>query len=156
MLDGLGQGDAAADASDAGVDFLSGVDLALAVDEIVDGLDRHLSPTCGAGGVVGVVRDDALVACCVADVSLRGHGVNVPVVSCAGPLGRRPGPFRTSGAALPAGARVLVFTPGIAATLDLADVDGHALQDACQALLSRHAVAHDDATVMLLEATDEP
>ncbi len=155
VLDGLGHGDAAADATDAGVEFLAAVDLGLSLHDIVTGLDAHLSPTCGAGAVVGVVRHDTLLACCIADVAVRGHGVAVPLIPSGGLLGRRAGPLHTCGATLPPGARVLVFTPGVAAALDLADVAGHAPQDACQALLAQHAVPEDDATVMLLEATDD-
>lgn len=154
VLDGLGHGPPAAAASDAGVEYLASVDLGQRLRDIVAGLDRHLASTRGAAAVIGVVRTDALEACSISNVELRSHGVSVPVVLTPGLLGRRPRKLHPYAATLGLGSRLLVFTDGMGTGPELVDVAGHAPQDACQALLTQHALAHDDATVMMLEATD--
>lgn len=154
VIDALGHGErAAAVARDAMV-ALGDVALDRGVAHVIDDLHRRLAGGRGAAGLVAILRGRRLEVCGVGNVDLRIRGAKIPVALTPGVLGGTMNRQRVFSGDLSPGVRVVMFSDGISARLDLdavADLDPRA---ACHALMGSHRRAHDDATVLVADVSE--
>jgi negative regulator of sigma-B (phosphoserine phosphatase) len=151
LVDGLGHGPLARQAAERArtaiesfVPELSVVDGLLLVHEALRGT---------RGAAAALARFDArgVDVGGVGNVSVRGlGGVDIPFAPVGGVLGGRCRPPRGRHVALLQGARILLMTDGVSRRAPLAELDAHAGQSLCDALVERHGHAHDDATALLV------
>ncbi len=151
VIDALGHGPKAAEVARRAVEGLTVAPVDQGIADVIRQLHEHLRGTRGAAGTVCLLRGGKLEGCGIGNVDLRVVGVRIPVALTPGVLGgsmNRPFVF---GGDLVVGARLVLFTDGVSARLDLAAVAGLAPAAACDALMARGRNAHDDATIVVAD-----
>lgn len=151
VVDGLGHGRGAEEASQRARQHLETVALDAGLREIMQSLHHALRSTRGAAAMVCLLRDGILEGCGVGNVELRVVGSALPVVLSPGILGSTVRQFRVFGGPLGVRSRMVLFSDGISARFSLDALRLVAREDACHQIITKHGHAHDDATVMVVD-----
>jgi negative regulator of sigma-B (phosphoserine phosphatase) len=151
VIDGLGHGPAAAEASQAAIACLSNVKLNEPLLVHMQTVHAHLRGTRGAAGTICILRGEGLEACAVGNVQLSATSADVPLVLSAGVLGLRVAKFRVCEARLEPGARIALFSDGISSKFRLADSRRLAPKQACDLTIERYRKKEDDSTILIAD-----
>jgi negative regulator of sigma-B (phosphoserine phosphatase) len=152
VIDALGHGPAAAQAAAVATGHLQGVDPALDIEEVVQGLDRALRGTRGAAALIGQVRDARLRMCGVGNVDLRLWSVRLAARQTPGVLGAGVRRLYAFGGDLPPLARLVLFSDGVSGRFSAEETRMLDAPAASRAILERHGRVTDDASVLVVEA----
>ena len=151
VIDGLGHGPAAAEASRAAVSCLARAELQAPLLTHMKTLHAELRGTRGAAATVCIVRDRQLEACAVGNVQLSAAAADVPLVLSSGVLGLRVAKFRVCEASIDRGARIAMFSDGISSKFRLDDCRHLSAQAACELTIERFRKREDDATILIVD-----
>ena len=151
VIDGLGHGPGAAEASLRAVKELEGSSLGLSVLEIMTSVHQALRGTRGAVGTICLIDGDRLEACAVGNVSLMCSNCYVPLVLSPGILGQSVSKFRVASAQLPLGARLALLSDGLSLRFKLDDLRDLAPREVCKSIVERFRRYDDDATILVAE-----
>jgi negative regulator of sigma-B (phosphoserine phosphatase) len=153
VVDGLGHGPVAGEASRAAVARLQTAALEQSVLELMQALHEELRGTRGAAATICIVRGRKVEACAVGNVQLSSAKANVPLVLSSGVLGQRVPKFRVCEGELKDGARLALFSDGISTRFRLEDLSHLSPNDACKLTIDRHRKNEDDATILIADLT---
>ena len=151
VIDGLGHGPGAAEASTRAVKELEGSSLGASVLEIMTAVHLALRGTRGAVGTICLIDGDRLEACAVGNVSLMCSNCYVPLVLSPGILGQNVSKFRIASAQLASGARLALLSDGLSVRFKLDEMRELAPREACKSIVQRFRRYDDDATVLVAE-----
>jgi negative regulator of sigma-B (phosphoserine phosphatase) len=151
VIDGLGHGPEAEQATLAGVKYLNEVPLDTPFEQVMLGLHESMRGTRGAAGTVCIIAGSEITACAVGNVELRSVKIDVPLISSAGILGVRVQKFRVCRAKLLAACRLVIFSDGLTNPTGISEIQSMPAQAACDQLLSRHRRTYDDASVLIAD-----
>jgi negative regulator of sigma-B (phosphoserine phosphatase) len=151
VIDGLGHGPEAAQASRAAVELLGSLPLGTPVLEAMQGLHAALRGTRGAAATVCMIDGLHLEVCAVGNVQLLCVNVDVPLVLSAGVLGHHVARFRVSGCELRLGARLALISDGISTRFRLEELRNLEPAAACEHILAKYRRKEDDATVLIAD-----
>lgn len=151
VVDGLGHGPLAAEASACAVSQLQNVAFDTTMLDIMQTLHRALRGTRGAAATVCTVNGDKLEACAVGNVTLSSYGMTMPIVLSAGVLGHQVGTFRICRTDVPVRARLALFSDGINTRVRLEETAKLTPAAACHAIFGQHRRAEDDATILVAD-----
>lgn len=151
VIDGLGHGRKAADASQAAIACLHRTSLAAPLLETMHLVHAELKATRGAAGTVCVVSGGKLEACAVGNVQLSISNCNLPLVLSAGVLGHQVGKFRICQAELPPRFRLMLYSDGISARVRWEHIAALTPGAACEAIHAKFRRAEDDATILVAD-----
>jgi negative regulator of sigma-B (phosphoserine phosphatase) len=153
VIDGLGHGPGAAEASRAAVDHLQEAQLSSPLEQLMRSLHGALKGTRGAVGTVCVIDGQRLRACAVGNVQLMCANCSVPLVLSAGVLGHSVAKFRIGECMVRVGARLALISDGVSTRFRLEELRGLAPEEACKTIMDRHRRHDDDATVLIADLT---
>jgi len=151
VIDALGHGPAAAAAAAAATAFLDAVTPEQELREIMDGLHERLRGSRGAAAMVLLFHGHRVHGCGVGNVELRAYKGRVPAVLSPGVLGASLSRLHVFEARPSSGARIVLFSDGIAARFDDDAQKGLPVGETCRVIMDRHRRAHDDATVLVTD-----
>jgi phosphoserine phosphatase RsbX len=151
VVDGLGHGKGAAEASQCALARLETLDPQVSIEQLVDVIDRALAATRGAAAMLCRYEDGMLRGCGVGNVEMRVVGADLPVVLTPGILGRGVNRPRFFGGSLKAGARLLVFTDGISSRFAADDFKSIDRAKLCEHMMAKYRRSHDDASVLVAD-----
>jgi hypothetical protein len=151
VIDALGHGPEANAAAAAAVDYLRAVKLDDGLQPLLEGLDARLRGTRGAVATICLFDRGQLSIAGVGNVELLVRGVSLPWSSTPGILGSRPQRPHITGARLPLGARLHLFSNGVSSRIDVDEVAELAPASASAQLLSHYSVPDEDATLLIAE-----
>jgi negative regulator of sigma-B (phosphoserine phosphatase) len=151
VIDALGHGPSAAAAAAAATTYLDAVTAEQGLREIMEGLHERLRGTRGAAAMVLLLHDGRVQGCGVGNVELRAYKGRVPAVLSPGVLGASISRLHFFESRPAPGARVVVFSDGIAARFDDDAARGLSVGETCRVIMDRHRRAHDDATVLVTD-----
>jgi len=151
VLDALGHGPPAAHTARTAVRHLEGAPIDRGLRPMVEGLHEVLRGTRGAAAMLLMIQRAGLEGCAVGNVSLRAYRARVPALLSPGVLGGSLARLHLFRAELSPGARILVFSDGIAPRFDEEVWRRAAGPEACRALIQRYRKPHDDATVLVTD-----
>jgi phosphoserine phosphatase RsbX len=151
VVDGLGHGPLAAEASQAALDLLQFLPLQTPVLDAMRGLHDRLRETRGAVATLCIIDKQRLETCAVGNVQLMSANCTIPLVLSAGVLGRQVAKYRICEATLRAGARIALLSDGIALKFRLEELKHLAPNAACSFILDRFRRGDDDATVLVAD-----
>lgn len=150
VVDALGHGEIAHEIAHRAAAALEPLE-APSVEKAIEAVHVVLRGTRGAGALVCTFHEHHVRAGGVGNVELRTDGMPLSVALTPGILGVHRGPVQVFEAVARAGARLALFSDGVAPRLDLRDVRSLGLDDAAEELFRRHAHTFDDATLLLVE-----
>lgn len=155
MVDGLGHGPLAAAAAKDATDYLARVPLESSVTQVLNGLHQALKQGRGAVATLCLFDGKKLEAAGVGNVELRSMGTRVPLFARPGVLGKNLPQLTPLECQLKPGDRIVLFSDGLTARLQVEDVKSLSTAEACRELLERFSRSTDDATVLVadVEAT---
>jgi len=151
VVDGLGHGPGAAEATSAAVAVLEACDLATPVVELMQAVHAVLRNTRGAAATICVIQGRRIAACAVGNVMLASANALVPLVLSSGVLGHRVPKFRVCEGELRAGARIALFSDGISSKFRLDESLRLKPAEACRLAIERHRKHEDDSTILLAD-----
>jgi negative regulator of sigma-B (phosphoserine phosphatase) len=151
IIDGLGHGPHAAEASACAVSQLETVEFETTMLDIMQTLHRALRGTRGAAATVCTINGDKLEACAVGNVQLSSYGMTMPLVLSAGVLGHQVGTFRICRADVPVRARLALFSDGISTRVRLEETAKLTPAAACHAIFGQYRRAEDDASILVAD-----
>jgi len=149
VIDGLGHGRAAAEASRAAVERLNQVSLEQPLLDTMKTLHQDLRGTRGAAATVCLLRQRQLEACAVGNVQLSSFGCTLPLVLSAGVLGHQVGTFRICRADVPARYRLMLYSDGISTRVRWEQVAALSPFAVCEAVFAQYRRAEDDASILV-------
>lgn len=152
VVDGLGHGKGAAEASQCALALLESIDPEIAIEPLVDAVDRALQPTRGAAAMLCRYERGMIRACGVGNVEMRVIGDGLPIVLTPGILGRGITRPRFFGGNLKSGSRLLVFTDGISGRFTADDFKSIDRRKLCEHMMSKYRRGRDDASVLVADA----
>jgi phosphoserine phosphatase RsbX len=150
VIDGLGHGPGAEQASQLATQALAAVSLSDSLLKIMEIMDAKLVGSRGAAGSVVLFREGKSEACVVGNVEVRSSELRFPLVFSAGILGGRVRKFHTCCCPLKP-ARVVLFSDGVSSRTpfdDLRNLDPVAV---CDAVMRSYRRKEDDATVLVAD-----
>ncbi len=152
VVDGLGHGPAAAEASRAGTQVVERLERVRPALEVIESMHAAMRGTRGAAALVCVVHDDGQVeGCGVGNVELRCRGGHVPATLSPGILGRQVRRFMRFEGSVTPGTRLFAFTDGISSRVPLDEVSALSPAEACKSIFDEHRRTHDDATILIAD-----
>jgi phosphoserine phosphatase RsbX len=151
VIDGLGHGRKAADASQAAIACLNRISLAQSLFETMNLVHAELRGTRGAAGTVCILSGRKFEACAVGNVQLSVSNYNLPLVLSAGVLGHQVGKFRICEADVPARFRLMLYSDGISTRVRWEHIAALTPGAACEAIHSKFRRAEDDATILVAD-----
>ncbi len=152
VVDALGHGELAAEASGKAIAFLDTAPVDKGVSRLVEGLHDALRGTRGAAAMLLLFQGSRLEGCGVGNVALRAYRAKVPALLTAGVLGGASlARLRVFTAQVSPGDRVIVHSDGITARFDDEASRRAAPLEICRAIMQRHRRPHDDATVLVTD-----
>jgi negative regulator of sigma-B (phosphoserine phosphatase) len=151
VIDGLGHGPEAEQATLAGLKYLNEVPLDTPFEQVMLGVHESMRGTRGAAGTVCILVGSEIAACGVGNVELRSVHIDVPLISSAGILGVRVQKFRVCRAKIQKACRLVIFSDGLTNPTGIGELQSMSAQQACDQLLSRHRRTYDDATVLIAD-----
>lgn len=159
VVDGLGHGPAAAEASAAFVDYLV-AHAQEPLDSIMLGAGRHISATRGAAA--SLMRFDPVcmqfVYCGVGNCHLHVHASErISPVSLPGIVGHRVRKVRAFESPLPSdGGLFVLCSDGVSSRLDLEQFSALPVEDLVGEIIAHAGKGHDDATVLAVRVVPSP
>lgn len=153
VIDGLGHGPSAAEASTAALDYLRYAPLDVPILELIQGVHTRLRGTRGAAGTLCVIYGGSIEACAVGNVQLSCLNASVPLVLSPGILGHRVQKFKVCTGKLGRKARLALMSDGIA-RLSLTDFAHLSAAEACKAIIAQKCHVTDDATILIADTHD--
>ena len=151
VIDGLGHGPDAAQASSAAVEALNRLEIGTPVSDAMSAVHAALRGSRGAAGTVCVIDGLRMEMCAVGNVQLLSVNFSVPLVLSAGILGHQVAKFRVSGCELRPGSRLALLSDGISVKFRLEEFRHLAPAEVCDLILSKHRRKEDDATVLIAD-----
>lgn len=151
VIDGLGHGPDAAEASRAGVAFLASLPWGITLHDAMPDMHRHMRGTRGAAATVWIIKDFKLEICAVGNVALMCVNCAVPLVLSAGVLGQQVSKFRVAACQIPANSRLALLSDGVSTRFRLEDFRQLDPQAASKEILGRYRRKEDDATVLVAD-----
>jgi phosphoserine phosphatase RsbX len=151
VIDGLGHGPGAAEASARAVKELEAGSLGSSVLELMTAVHQALRGTRGAVGTICLIDGDRLEACAVGNVQLMCASCYVPLVLSPGILGQSVAKFRIASAQLALGARLALLSDGLSLRFKLDEMRQLAPREVCKSIVERFRRYDDDATVLVAE-----
>lgn len=148
IVDGLGHGKGAADASAAFLDFFC-KNVEKSLDSILLGSSEAMSRTRGAvAALIRIVGETKTLSFCgVGNIELKAKSYShITPVSMPGILGRKIRKLVVFEYDLSPGDILVAFTDGISSRFNLDDFVGLSIKDMPNEILLRHGKHHDDAT----------
>jgi negative regulator of sigma-B (phosphoserine phosphatase) len=152
VVDGLGHGHGAAEASQRALSHLTNLDMSLTVKQVIEALDTALRGTRGAAVMLCRYQGGVIEGCGVGNVEMRVIGHDLPVVLTPGILGRGVSRPRFFSGNLKAGARLLVFSDGISGRFAAGDFKSNERKKLCEHMMLKYRRGHDDASVLVADA----
>jgi negative regulator of sigma-B (phosphoserine phosphatase) len=154
VIDGLGHGPDAAQASRAAIDLLNLVSFDTNVLDAMHELHRELKGSRGAAGTVCIVKDFKLEICAVGNVALMSTNCSIPLVLSAGVLGHQVSKFRVGACQITSRARLALLSDGVSTRFRLEEYKHLAAPEACREIMNRYRRKEDDATVLVADVGD--
>ena len=151
VIDGLGHGPDAAQASRAAVEALRLMSFGTSVSDAMQEIHRQLRGTRGAAGTLIVIKQQQLEICAVGNVALMCVGCSVPLVLSAGVLGHQVNRFRIGACQVTPGVRLALLSDGISTRFRLEELKHLGPAEACREIMSRYRRKDDDATVLIAD-----
>lgn len=152
VIDGVGHGTAAAEASNRAHEWLSGADLEADIGRTMEGLHDALRGTRGAAATLCLIENRTLHLCGVGNVELRSWGADVPLLLSPGILGSRVGRFKVFDCRPGVATRLFLFSDGVRMTgVLLGALQALRPQDACQRVIEDHRRMNDDASILIAD-----
>lgn len=151
VIDGLGHGPIAAEASSAAVAMLKAAPLDQPVLSLMQGVHAALRGTRGAAATLCLLRGRRLETCAVGNVQLSCTNTSIPLVLSAGVLGMRVPRFRVCEAELRHGARLALYSDGISSRFRAEETRALPPGEACKQIIERHRKNEDDATILIAD-----
>ncbi|HYQ41192.1 MAG TPA: SpoIIE family protein phosphatase [Polyangiaceae bacterium] len=151
VIDGLGHGPGAAEASERAVKELESSSSSASALELMTAVHHALRGTRGAVGTICLIERDRLEACAVGNVSLMCSNCYVPLVLSPGILGQSVSKFRIASAQLASGARLALLSDGLSLRFKLDELRELAPREVCKSIVDRFRRYDDDATVLVAE-----
>ena len=154
VLDGLGHGPDAAQASRKAIELLTLMPFETNVHDAMQEVHRELRGTRGAAGTLCIIRDFKLEICAVGNVAMMCTNCTVPLVLSAGVLGHQVSKFRVAASQLNGNARLALLSDGVSLRFRLEEYRHLEPLAACQEILNRYRRKEDDATVLVADVRD--
>ncbi len=151
VIDGLGHGPAAAEASRAAVARLEMLPLASSVQDAMHALHEDLKGTRGAAATLCIISERRVEVCAVGNVQLMSVNCVVPLVVSAGVLGHQVRKFRICECELRVGARLALLSDGVSSRFRLDELRHLSATETCKTVMDRHRRIDDDATVLVAD-----
>lgn len=152
VVDALGHGPGAAEVADKAQEFLAEVAVESADPaDLLQALHDELRGSRGAAASVCCFDGTVLRSAGVGNVEVRGLGVDPGLVCAPGVLGRRVRLLRSASAIVPPGARIAMFSDGISARVELANLRALDPERACKEALASFGRKTDDATILIFD-----
>jgi negative regulator of sigma-B (phosphoserine phosphatase) len=155
VIDGLGHGPLAAQASSLAIRRLESLPFDLPLLEMMIAVHDELGGTIGAAGTICRITECRLDACAVGNVRLACSGSDVPFLACPGVLGHRIPRLRACACDIRAGTTLALFSDGIEPSLRLAEVQPTSPETACKAIMAQFRRRDDDATILVASMDGE-
>jgi len=155
IVDALGHGHAAAEVAAISMRKLESVSLEGGIEPVMRELHAGLAGTRGAAAILCWLQGDALEGCGVGNVFFRCGPTRVPSVIGQGVLGVRLRRLRSFTSKLNRADRIVLTSDGVAPHFSLSDFQNLSPDETCSEIMMRHAVAHDDATIVVVDANGE-
>lgn len=151
VVDGLGHGAGAHEASAAAENYLASANLKAPLSAIMEGIHDALSRTRGAAAAICLLRSGKLEACSVGNVELRSGRLRLPLVTSPGVLGTRVAKFRICETVVEKSARIILFSDGISSRIRFEEHAALTPKELCQHTISEHRRDHDDCTILVAD-----
>lgn len=150
VIDGLGHGPIAAEASNAAVALLKTAKLDQPMLTLMQSVHAALKGTRGAAATLCLLHGRRLEACAVGNVQMS-CSTSVPFVLSAGVLGMRVPKFRVCEAELKKGARIALYSDGISSRFRAEETSQLTPEAACKQTIERYRKNEDDATILIAD-----
>jgi negative regulator of sigma-B (phosphoserine phosphatase) len=154
VIDGLGHGPDAAQASRAAIEVLTLLPFETNVHDAMQEMHRELKGTRGAAATLCIVKDFKLEICAVGNVALMCTNCSIPLVLSAGVLGHQVSRFRIGACEVTSRSRLALLSDGISTRFRLEEYRHLEPPDACREIMSRYRRKEDDATVLVADVRD--
>jgi negative regulator of sigma-B (phosphoserine phosphatase) len=151
VVDGLGHGAGAHEASSAAEAYLASASLAAPLSAIMEGIHDALSRTRGAAATVCLLRPGKIEVCAVGNVELRSGRLRLPLVASPGVLGTRVAKFRICETVIEKPARIILFSDGISSRVRFEEHAALTPKELCQHTMSEHRRDYDDCTILVAD-----
>ena len=151
VIDGLGHGPIAAEASSAAVTMLKASSLDQPVLTLMQSLNAALKGTRGAAATLCLMKGNKIQICAVGNVQLSCTNTSIPLVLSPGVLGMRVPRYRVCEAELNKGARLAIYSDGISSRFRAEETRHLAPAEACKLTIERHRKNEDDATILIAD-----
>ena len=151
VIDGVGHGHEAANATKIALEHLNSASLAKGVRPLIESLHVLLTHTRGCAVTLCISDGSTLEGAGVGNVTLRTIGTTIPAILSPGIVGHRLARLRTFEATLALGDRIALFSDGVSSHLDLARLRGVPAPRACASVMQIASHPHDDATILLAD-----
>jgi phosphoserine phosphatase RsbX len=151
VIDGLGHGRKAADASQAALGRLNEVPLDQPLLDTLKLVHQDLRGTRGAAATVCLLTPRRLEACAVGNVQLSSAGFTLPLVLSAGVLGHQVGTFRICQVDAPERYRLMLYSDGISTRVRWGELVNLPPAAVCEAVYAQYRRAEDDATILVAD-----
>jgi negative regulator of sigma-B (phosphoserine phosphatase) len=151
VIDGLGHGPIAAQATAAALVRLAPISLDISVFDLMNELHVALRDTRGAVATACIVRQRRVEACAVGNVMLSCFNASIPLVLSPGVLGHRVPKIRTCSGELKQNARIALSSDGISSKFRLDEFERMKPSIACEAVITRYGKQEDDATILIAD-----
>jgi phosphoserine phosphatase RsbX len=151
VVDGLGHGQGAHEASLAALEYWTGVDLSAPLHDLMVGAHGAMSGTRGAAATVCLISERSIHACAVGNVEVRSSALRIPLVTSPGVLGVRVQKFRTCEAPIEKAARLILFSDGISTRVRFEEHANLSPQELCKHVIAQHRRDYDDSTILVTD-----
>ncbi len=151
VVDGLGHGPMAELAATAATRALEAIEPGTSIEACFSLAGKALKGTRGAAMTVVRIAGDQLEVAGVGNVGCRGVGMSMPIIATPGVLGHSHRQLRVGRCAVPRRGRFVLHSDGLPSSSDLGSLDADDAGRACEEAIQRFAVAHDDATVLVVD-----
>jgi len=151
VIDGLGHGPDAAQASRKAIEVLTLMSFETSVLDAMQEMHQELRGTRGAAGTLCVVRGFKLEICAVGNVALMCTGCSIPLVLSPGVLGHQVGRFRIGACEISPGARLALLSDGISTRFRLEEYKLSEPKLACKEIMDRYRRKEDDASILVAD-----
>lgn len=151
VIDGLGHGPIAAEASNAAVAMLKAASLEQPVLTLMQGVHNALRGTRGAAATLCLFKGHKLQICAVGNVQLSSTNSSIPLVLSPGVLGMRVPRYRVCDAEISKGTRLALYSDGISSRFRAEETRQLKPEEACKLTIERFRKNEDDATILIAD-----
>ncbi|WP_394823615.1 phosphoserine phosphatase [Pendulispora albinea] len=155
IVDALGHGGGAAKVAALSMQNLESAPLEDGIESMMRVLHQGLAGTRGAAAILCRLEGDSIEGCGVGNVFFHCGPTRVPSVIGEGVLGVRLRRLRSFTSKLNRSDRIVLTSDGVAQNFSLSDFRDLSPNETCSEIIMRHGLAHDDATVVVVDAEGE-